>query len=115
MKLDLDGVLLIVSSVALAPVIADCVCENISVFAEARCDDAATDFRVALEAVLCVLVPEMESAIGTGGGESAVLWVEGNGVYRKDLCGFASVGVGLAVALERKVEAARVLDGLSDP
>ena len=115
MKLDLDRVLLVVASVALAPVVADCICENVSVFAEARRNDAAADFRVALEAVLCVLVPEVEGAVGAGSRESAMLWVEGNGIYREDLCGFASVGVGLAVALKREVETASVLGGLSDP
>ena len=81
MKLDFDGILLVVSSVAFAPVITDCVCENVAVFAEARGNDAATDFRVALEAVLGVLVPEVEGTVGAGGGEGAVLWVEGYGVY----------------------------------
>lgn len=115
MKLDFDGVLLVVASIALAPVVADCICENVSVFAEACRNDAAADFRVALEAVLCILVPEVEGAVRASSRESAVLWVEGNGVYREDLCGFASVGVGLAVTLEREVEAVSVLGGLSDP
>lgn len=105
MKFDLDRVLLIVASVALAPVVADCVRKNVSIFAEARSNDAAAHFRVALEAVLGVFVPEVEGTVRAGGGEGAVLWVERNGVYGEDLGGIAIVGVGLAVALEGKVQA----------
>jgi hypothetical protein len=113
-KLDLDRILLIVASIALAPVVADCIRKNVSVFAEARRNDAATNFGVTLETVLGVFVPEMEGAVRTGGRESAVLWMEGNSVYGENLGGFASVGVGLAVTLEGEVEATNMLEGLCD-
>ena len=104
-KFDLDGVVLGVATVPLAPVVADGVGKDVSVLAEAGCDDAAADFRVALETVLGVLVPEVEGTVGTGSGEGAVLGVEGDGVYGVDLCDVAVGGVLLAVALEGEVEA----------
>lgn len=81
MKLDLDRVVLCVATETLAPVVTDGVGENVAVLAEACCDNAAADLGVALEAVLGVLVPKVESSVGTCSGEGAVLWVEGYGVY----------------------------------
>lgn len=81
MKFNLDRVVLGVATETLAPVVTDSVGKDITVLAEARCDDAATDLGVALETMLGVLVPEMESTVGACGGEGAVLWVEGYGVY----------------------------------
>lgn len=80
-QLDLDGVLGGVSAEALAPVVADGVGEDVAVAREARSRDGAAHLRVALEAVLGVLVPKVESSVGTCSGEGAVLWVEGYGVY----------------------------------
>jgi len=111
-KFDLDGVVLGISTVALAPVVADGVGENVSVLAEARRDDAAADFGVALKTVLGVLVPEVEGTVGAGGGEGAVLRVEGDGVYGVDFCDVAVGGVLLAVALEGEVETRYELDGV---
>ncbi len=81
MKFDLDGVVLGVATETLAPVVTDGVGEDVAVLAKARCDDAAADLGVSFEAVLGVLVPEVEGAVGACGGEGAVLWVEGYGVY----------------------------------
>ena len=111
MKFDLDGVVLRVATVALAPVVADGVGKDVAVLAETRRNDAAADLGVALETVLGVLVPEVEGTVGTGGGEGAVLGVEGDGVYGVDLCDVAVGGVLLAVALEGEVEARYELDG----
>ena len=100
MQLDLDRICLRVASKALTPVIAHSVGKDVAVFAEARCHDGAAYFGVAFQTVLGVLVPEVECAVGAGGGESAVLGVEGDCVYGVDFCCFASRGVLLTVALE---------------
>ena len=53
--------------------------------------------------MLGILVPEVERAVATGGAESAVNGMEGDGVHGKD---FGRVGVAggvFAVAFERKV------------
>lgn len=64
MQLQLDGVLRRVPAEALAPVVADCVGEDVAIAREGgRCDGAA-DLGVALETVLGVLVPEVECAVG---------------------------------------------------
>jgi hypothetical protein len=105
MQFDLDGVLRRVAAVALAPVVADGVGEDVARAAEARGSDAAADLWVALEAVLCVLVPEVEGAVGAGGAEGAVHGVEGDCVDRVDFGDVALGRVGLAVALEGEVEA----------
>ncbi len=57
--------------------------------------------------MLGVLVPEVEGAVGTRGAEGAVLWVEGDGVYRVDFCYVTRSWVLLAVAFEGEVEAGR--------
>ena len=112
MQLDLDGVLRSVSAKALAPVVADGIRENVAVAGEARGGDGAADLGVPLEAVLGVLVPEMEGAVGACGAEGAVLRVEGDGVDRVDFGHVALRGVLLAVAFEGEVEAgARVSRG----
>jgi hypothetical protein len=68
-KLDLDRVVLCVATETLAPIVTDGVSENVAVLAEACCDNAAADLGVALEAVLGVLVPKVESSVGTCSGE----------------------------------------------
>lgn len=108
-QLQLDGVLGVVPRVALAPVVADGVREDVAVAREGGRGDAAADLGVALEAVLGVLVPEVECAVGACGAECAVLRVERDGVDRVDLGDVALGGVVLAVAFEREVETVKVL------
>lgn len=100
---DLDGVVLGVVLVALAPVVANGVGEDAAVLVEGGGGDAAADVGVALEAVLGVLVPEVEGAVGAGGAEGAVDGVEGDVVDGVD-AGDAVDG-GVAVALEGEVGA----------
>jgi hypothetical protein len=106
-QLDLDGILGSVSAKALAPVVANGVGEDVAFAGEARGGDGAADLGVALEAVLCVLVPEVEGAVGARGAEGAVLRVEGDGVDRVDFGHVALGGVLLAVAFEGEVEAGK--------
>lgn len=101
MQHDLDGVVLRIVLVALAPVVADGVGKDAAALVERRRRDAAADVGVALEAVLGVLVPEVERAVGAGGAEGAVDGVEGDGVDGVDVDGVVDGGV--AVALEGKV------------
>lgn len=108
MQLDLDRVLRGVSAEALAPVVGHGVSEDVAVAGECGGGDGASDFRVALEAVLCVLVPEVEGAVGAGGAEGTVLRVERDGVDGKDFGDVALGGVLLAVAFEGEIEAGEV-------
>lgn len=91
--------------VALTPIIADSVGEDVSVAVEAGGADGAADLRVALEAVLGVLVPEVEGAVAAGGGECPVHGVEGDGVDGVDVRDVAGLGGGLSVAFEGEVGA----------
>jgi hypothetical protein len=104
-QLDLNGILGRVSAKALAPVVANRVGEDVAFAREACGGDGAADLGVALEAMLCVLVPEVEGAVGAGGAEGAVLRVEGDGVDGVDFGHVALGGVLLAVAFEGEVEA----------
>jgi hypothetical protein len=106
-QFELDGVLWRIPGEALAPVVADGVGEDVAVARKGRRRDAAADLRVALEAVLSVLVPEVERAVAASCAERAVLRVEGDGVDREDFGDVARGGVLLAVALEGEVEAGR--------
>lgn len=101
MQHDLVGVLGVVALVALAPVVADGVGEDAARGIEGRGHDAAADGRVALEAVLGVLVPEVEGAVATGRGEGAVLRVERDVVDAVDVGNVALWRV--AVTLEAEV------------
>lgn len=101
MQHHLVGVLRAVALVTLAPVVADGVGEYAARVVEGSGHDAAAHGRVALEAMLGVLVPEMERAVAAGGRERAVLGVEGDIVYAVDVGNVALRGV--AVALETEV------------
>jgi hypothetical protein len=109
-ELNLDRIVLGVTTKALAPVIADGVGEDVPVFAEACCNDAATNLGVALEAVLGVLVPEVKSTVGAGGGEGTMLWVEGYGIYGVNLRDIAVGRVLLAMALKGEIKTSNALD-----
>lgn len=89
-----------IDRVPFTPVIADGVGKNVTGMVEGRRRDGAPDLRVALEAVLGVLVPEMEGAVTAGGAESAVHGMEGNGVYRVDVGYVPGCGWRLTVAFE---------------
>lgn len=104
-QLELNWVLRCVSAEALAPVVADSIGEDVTVPRECGCCDRAADLGVALEAVLGVLIPEVEGTVRASCAECAVLGVERDGVHRVNLCDVALRGVLLAVALEGEVEA----------
>lgn len=94
-----------VTLVPLGPVVADGVGKDVTRLVEGGRGDAAADLRVALEAVLGVLVPEVERAVATGRAEGAVDRVERDVVDRVDI---GDVALGLvAVALEGEVQAGR--------
>lgn len=80
MQHDLVRVLRRVAGVALAPVVADAVCEDGAIAVEGAGRDGPANRRVALEPVLSHAVPEVKGAVRSGGAERAVLRVEGNGV-----------------------------------
>lgn len=92
-----------IDRVPFTPIIADGVGKNVTGVVERRRRDGAPDLRVALEAVLGVLVPEMEGAVTAGGAESAVHGMEGNGVYRVDVGYVPGCGWRLTVAFEGEI------------
>lgn len=102
-KHDLVWKVWVIVGVALAPVVADGVGEDVSIVGEGCAGDWATDCWVSLEAVFGVLVPEVECAVGSCGGECAMDWVERDGVDCIDVGNVGSRWV--AVALEGEVEA----------
>lgn len=99
--------LLVVVLVAFAPVVADGIREDISCSAESCGGDAAAHGWVSLETMLGVLIPEVEGAVGTGGRESGVNWMPGDGIDGVDIS--YVVGGSVAVALEREVGAVQVI------
>lgn len=92
-----------VCRVALAPVIADSVGEDTAGLVESSRGDGTADGRVALQTVLCILVPEMESAVTTGSAEGAVNGVERDGVDGVDVADVAVGRRGFTVTLEREI------------
>ena len=72
MEHDLVRTLLGVGRVALAPIVADSVGEDVSVAVEGGAGDGSADSWVSLQAVLGILVPEVESTVRAGRRESAV-------------------------------------------
>lgn len=84
-KHDLVRVILLASLVSLAPVVAYGISKDSTARVECGCCDAATYSGVALQSMLRVLVPEMESAIATSGAECTVLWVERDIIDRVDI------------------------------
>lgn len=85
MQHDLGRVLLGVELVALAPVVAHSIGKDRAVLIESSSRDASADVGVSLEAVLCVLVPEVERTIGASRAEGAVDGVERDVVDRIDI------------------------------
>lgn len=72
MQHHLKGIARCVLLVALAPVVADGIGENVARLAERRSRNAAPNFGISLETVLGVLVPEVKCAIRSGSAESSV-------------------------------------------
>mmetsp|Transcript_14912 Transcript_14912/g.41902 ORF Transcript_14912/g.41902 Transcript_14912/m.41902 type:complete len:336 (-) Transcript_14912:92-1099(-) len=93
----------VVLRVAAAPVVAHGVCVEASVIVEAAGRDGVVATGHGLEALLAVLVPEVEGAVPAGRDKCVVLRVEGHGVHRVYLV------VVYPVALEGEVLAAHVV------
>ena len=103
MEHDLGRILRVVALVALAPVVADGVGEDVATAVESCSRDAAAHGGIPFEAMLGVLVPEVEGTIAAGGTEGAMLGVERDIIYGVDLGGGALRWI--PVALEREVGA----------
>lgn len=100
---DLVGSLLGIGRVTLAPVVADRVSEDISSAVESGGSDGASDGGVTLETVLRILIPEVESTVGTCSAEGAVNGVERDSVNGVDIADVAVCGRGFTVTLEGEV------------
>lgn len=102
---DLVGVLWVVRSIALAPVVGYCIGEDTASSVEGSRADCASNLGVTLQSVFGVLVPEMESAIAACSTEGTVLWVEGDSVDRVDVRHVALVWRVRTMAFEAEIRA----------
>lgn len=108
MKHHLVGVLLSVGRVTLTPVVAHSVGKDVSGTVESGAGNCSSDGGVSLQTMLCILVPEVESAVAAGGAKGTMNGVEGDGVDGVDVVDIALVRRSFTVALEAEV-GARVL------
>lgn len=99
--------------IPLTPIIRDRIRKDTAGSVEARRTDTAAYFRIPLQPVFGVFVPEVEGSVAAGCGEGAVDRVEGDGVYGEDFGVVSCGGVGLAVAFEGEVFAVAVLISLA--
>lgn len=76
MQHDLVGRLLRIARVSLAPIITNSICKDATIPVERRAGNGSTDIRIPFQSVLCVLIPEMESAVAASSAESAMNRVE---------------------------------------
>jgi hypothetical protein len=107
MQHNLGHIIRIIHRKALTPIVRDRIRKDTSIAVERSGGDGTADVGVALEAVLGVLVPEVERPVRPGRAEGAVNGVEGDGVYGIDVGDVAGAGGGFAVAFEGKVGAVR--------
>lgn len=103
MQHDLVDSLLGIGGVTLAPVVADGVSEDISSTVESGGSDRASDSGITLQTVLRILIPEVESAVGTSRAECTMDGVERDSVNRVDIADIAVCRRGFTVALEGEV------------
>lgn len=103
MQHDLDGIVLIVGLVPLGPVVAHGVRKDVAIAVEVGRGNGRAHIGVTFKSVFCVLVPEVERAVGAGCREGAVYRVEGDVVYGVDVGDVALRRV--TVTLEREVGA----------
>ncbi len=89
-----------IARVPLTPIVTDGVGKYVPGAIESCGRDGASHFRVALEAVLRVLVPEVEGAVAACGAKSAVYGMEGDGVDGEDVGSISLIGRCLTVAFE---------------
>ena len=95
-----------IGRVALTPIITNRVREDVAIPVEARRADGPADLRIALQAVLGVLVPEVEGAVAAGRAKGAMHGMKGDRVDGIDVR-YVSVaaGGGLSVAFKGEVGA----------
>ena len=99
MQHDLIHPLRRIGTIPFAPIITHTIRKDISRAIEIRRRDAAAHFRIPLESMLGVFIPEMKGPVRAGGAESAVLRVEGKGVDAVDVC-VVRARAGVAMAFE---------------
>ncbi len=117
MQHDLVWGLLRMRCISSTPIIADRICKNVSIPREAGRADRSPHGRKPLQPVFSVLVPEVKGTVTACGAESAVLWMEGDGVNGVDATDVAvwPRARRVAVTFEGKVEVCvfllNILDG----
>lgn len=88
---------------AFAPVVAYSIGEDVASAVEIGAADRAANLRVAFQAVLGILVPEIKSAVSASGTESTMLRMEADRINGVDIAGVAVRRIGLTVAFEAKI------------
>jgi hypothetical protein len=88
---DLVRVVLLIEAVALAPVVADGIGEDVAVPVEICRTDGSSDLWISLQPVFSILVPEVEGAVRACSAKCAVLWMKRDSVDTVDV---ADVPVG---------------------
>jgi len=92
-----------VVSIAFTPIIADCICKNVAIAVECCARDGTANGWVALQTMLCVLVPEVEGPITARSAEGPVDRVERDCIHSVDVADITGIGGRLAMAFEAKV------------
>ena len=100
---NLIGTLRGIGGVTFAPVVANCISEDISGAIESSGGNRAANGGIALQAVFGIFVPEVECTIGTGSAEGAVNGVEGDRVDRIDVANIAVCRRSFTVTLKGEV------------
>ena len=105
MQHDLGNLVPSTTLVTFRPIITDGISVDTPIPIKVRRHDRSAYFRVSLQSVFCVFVPEVECAVAAGGCECAEHGVEGDGVDGVDVYEIPVGGGGLAVAFEGEVVA----------
>ena len=92
-----------IDGISFTPIVADCICKNITVSVKRCARDCASDLWIPLQSMLGVFIPKMEGSVTASGAEGAVYGVEADGVDGVDVADVAAVGRCLAVAFEAEV------------
>ena len=92
-----------VRGIALTPVVAHSIGEDISIAVERGTGDSSPYRRIAFQAVLSILIPEVEGTIAAGSAERAMDGVERDCVDGVDIVDVPIIRRGFAMALEAEV------------
>jgi hypothetical protein len=91
--------------ITFAPIVAHSVSKYVSVPVECCGGDATSDFRISLEPVFRIFVPEVKCTVGPCRAECPMYRMEGNSVNGEHLIDVSVGGIGLTMAFEAEIGA----------